>query len=260
MAYAIIGNQMNTLDIVNWCNEQMQINQIQDYGPNGLQVAGKQHIKKIVSGVTACQALIDAAIDVNADMLLVHHGLFWDKDERVVTGMLRNRLASLLAADLNLLAYHLPLDLHLEWGNNIQLAKQLGINFSDAYRIGPYPTLGALGALPTAMPSEALADHLFSFLGREPLHIPGHDRPIETVAWCTGAAQDGIVEAAKQGADAYLSGEISERTVHQARELKIDYYACGHHATERYGVQAFGEYLADFFDLEHQFIDIENPV
>ncbi|XKG39597.1 Nif3-like dinuclear metal center hexameric protein [Marinobacter sp.] len=227
----------------------------QDYCPNGLQVEGKEEIRKIVSGVTASQALIDAAISVGADMILVHHGYFWKGEGQRITGIKKARLQKLLAHDLNLVAYHLPLDDHPEYGNNAQLARVLG--FAEA---APLDGLVWSGRMEPALSVEEFARHVASRLGREPLHVGQGRERIERVAWCTGAAQGFIGTALDSGADAYLSGEISEPTTHAAREAGIHYFACGHHATERYGVQALGEALARACDLEHRFIDCDNPV
>ncbi len=231
-----------------------------DYCPNGLQVEGKAEINKIVSGVTASQDMIEAAIDAGADMLLVHHGYFWKGEDAAICGIKKRRIARLLQADLNLFAYHLPLDAHPELGNNAQLASVLG--FSVEQRLanpGESPLLFC-GKPESVLDHESMLAHLQSRLGRAAMGIKGSDKAIEKVAWCTGAAQGYIDLAIAAGADAFISGEVSEQTYHSARESGIHYFAAGHHATERYGVQATGKYLAEKFDLEHQFIDIHNPV
>ncbi len=231
-----------------------------DYCPNGLQVEGKNEIGKIVSGVTASQDMIEAAIAADADMLLVHHGYFWKGEDAAISGMKKRRIARLLESDTNLFAYHLPLDAHPELGNNAQLAAVLG--FSVERRIanaGESPLLFC-GKPESVMDHESMLAHLESRLGRKALGIKGSDKPIETVAWCTGAAQGYIDLAVAAGVDAFISGEVSEQTYHSARESGIHYFAAGHHATERYGVQAVGNYLAENFGLEHEFIDIHNPI
>ncbi len=243
--------------LVNYCNDLLLTRPFNDYCPNGLQVEGRETIRCIVSGVTASFALLEAAKEQKADLLLVHHGYFWRTDSVVITGMMKRRLAFLLKEDMNLLAYHLPLDAHEELGNNVRLAQRLNITC-----LGPVAR-GSLvfhGRLDTPITAAALACLLQDKLGQKPLHIAGQSELISTVAWCTGAAQEYIDVAADLGVDAFLSGEISERTVHSARETGVHYFACGHHATERYGVMALGEHLAQRFELRHHFIDIDNPV
>ena len=246
--------------LVRYCDALLAPHQFKDYCPNGLQVAGKTHIDTIVSGVTASQALLDEAAMLKADLVLVHHGLFWQGDSMVITGMKRRRLHTLLQHDMNLLAYHLPLDAHTELGNNVQLAKELGLSITGTFETGYTPSIGLVGTLPRPMSGVDFALHLEKVLRRKPLHIPGHDRLLETIAWCTGAAQDYIQQASDCQVDAYLSGEISERTTHSARELHIDYFSAGHHATERCGVNALGRRLAEVFKLSCHFIGIDNPV
>ncbi|MDQ7015714.1 MAG: Nif3-like dinuclear metal center hexameric protein [Gammaproteobacteria bacterium] len=232
----------------------------QDYAPNGLQVEGRSQIKKIVTGVTATQALIETAIDNNADLLLVHHGFFWRGEDPCVLGMKQRRLKALLQADLNLAAYHLPLDVHPTLGNNAQLAQRLGISTTQSVSAGGTRDLLWLGQLPQAVSAQHFAAQLEQQLQHTPLLIESSDKMIKTLAWCSGAAQGFISQAATLGADAYLSGEISEQTVHIAHECDIHYFSAGHHATERFGVQALGSHLAEKYALEHQFIDIGNPV
>lgn len=246
--------------LVDYCNELLQSDAFQDYCPNGLQVEGAGQVQRLVTGVTASQALVDAAVDAGAQMLLVHHGYFWKGEPAAVTGIKQRRLKALLGADMNLLAYHLPLDVHAELGNNAQLAKLMGWNVLGALEPDNPRSVGLYGELPEALDGATLAAHMATVLQREPLHIAGNDRPIKRIAWCTGAAQGYIERAIALGADAYVTGEVSEPTVHAARENGIHFFAAGHHATERYGVKALGEHLAERFGLEHQFIDIDNPV
>jgi dinuclear metal center YbgI/SA1388 family protein len=243
--------------LLEFSNEILQPNQFQDYCPNGLQVEGRSEVRKIVSGVTACQALLDQAINAGADMVLVHHGYFWRGDNPCVTGIQRTRIKCLLEANVSLVAYHLPLDAHPELGNNAVLARVLDL-VSEGLLSGD--GIGSVGRLKQPMKAVEFAAHISARLGREPLHIMAEKDFIETIAWCTGAAQGYIDKAVESGVDAYLSGEISEQTVHVAREEGIHYFAAGHHATERYGVQALGERIATHFGLEHAFIDIDNPV
>jgi dinuclear metal center YbgI/SA1388 family protein len=232
-----------------------------DYCPNGLQVEGREQIQRIVTGVTACQALLEAALVQEADALLVHHGYFWKGEDARITGIRKQRLETLLKADLNLFAYHLPLDAHPALGNNAQLAQQIGLEIEGGLMPGKGDeTIGLVGHLPDVMSAIEFARHLESVLGHPILHIGDDDDEIETVGWCTGAAQGYIDLALQQGMDAYISGEISEQTTHFARETGIHYFACGHHATERFGVQAVGNWLAQKLDVEHVYIDIDNPV
>jgi dinuclear metal center YbgI/SA1388 family protein len=230
-----------------------------DYCPNGLQVAGKDEVRKIVSGVTASRALIEAAIEQQADTILVHHGYFWKGEDPCITGMKQDRIKLLLSHDINLVAYHLPLDAHPLVGNNVQLAEVLGIKIEGTLA-SVDPAIVYYGRLPEKVSLEALSEAVSIKLGRQPMSLSGHHRNIETIAWCTGAAQGYIDHAAMAGMDVFLSGEVSEQTTHSVRELGINYIAAGHHATERYGVKALGEHLADKLGLEHQFIDIDNPV
>lgn len=231
----------------------------QDYCPNGLQVEGRAQIRRLVTGVTASLALLEAARDSGADAILVHHGYFWKGESPVVAGMKRKRLQLLLQHDISLIAYHLPLDAHPQLGNNAQLARQLDIEITGGLQAGANP-IGNIGRLRETMSPEVFIEKIAQRLGRVPQFIAGGDHPIRTLAWCTGAAQTYIEQAAALGVDAFLSGEISEQTVHSARELGLHFIAAGHHATERYGVQALGEYLAAQLQIEHVFIDIDNPV
>ena len=231
-----------------------------DYAPNGLQVEGKSEIQCIVTGVSACQVLLDAAVEHNADAIIVHHGYFWRAEKPQLTQIKQRRLKTLLTHDINLFAYHLPLDVHAEVGNNVQLAKLMQWKIVSELASGTTPNIGLIGELAEALPVAAFAQHLQQQLGREPLTVLGGEQTIKTLAWCTGAAQDFIEHAAQAGVDAYVSGEISERTFHAAKELGIHYFAAGHHATERGGVQALGQHLSDKFDVDVQFIDIDNPV
>ena len=246
--------------LVDYCNSLLQSDAFQDYCPNGLQVEGAGQVQRLVTGVTASQALVDAAVAAGAQMLLVHHGYFWKGEPSTVTGIKHRRLKALLGADINLLAYHLPLDVHGELGNNVQLAKLLGWEVLGGLEPDNPRSVGLYGELPDAVEGSVLARQMSAVLQREPLHIAGNDRPIKRIAWCTGAAQGYIERAISLGADAYVTGEVSEPTVHAARENGIHFFAAGHHATERYGVKALGEHLAERFGLEHEFIDIDNPV
>lgn len=247
-------------ELTDHTNLLLDVGRFQDYCPNGLQVEGRSEVQLLVSGVTASLGLIDAAIDAGADAILVHHGYFWKGEDARITGMKRRRLQRLLGSDISLLAYHLPLDAHDELGNNVQLARVLGLQSSGTFGVEDELQLGHYGMLDRVMSGETLAQHLQQCLGRTPLHIPAPSKSVRNVGWCTGAAQSYIEGAVALGLDAFISGEISEPTVHIARECGIHYFAAGHHATERFGVRALGEYLAGTFGLRHQFIDIDNPV
>ena len=232
------------------------VDRFKDYGPNGLQVEGRAEVRRLVSGVTASLALIEAAVAAQADAVLVHHGLFWRGQDGRITGWMRQRLALLLAHDINLFAYHLPLDAHAELGNNAQLGRRLGL-VADG-RFGEQD-LGFIGAAAVSGNATLLAAQAREVLGREPVLLPGDGRPLRRVAWCTGGAQGYFEAAIAAGADAFLTGELSEPQAHLARETGVAFLACGHHATERYGAPAVGAHLATAFGLEHQFIDIDNP-
>ncbi len=236
--------------------ETLDINRFRDYCPNGLQVEGRPYIRRLVSGVTASLALIEAAIEVNADAVLVHHGYFWRGEDPRVIGARRRRLKLLLDHEVNLYAYHLPLDAHPKLGNNAQLGARLG--FEAEGRFGEQD-LGWYGNT-TSQTVADLMNVVHRVLGRQPQLIGDPAQTVNRVAWCTGAAQNAFEQAIDAGASIYLSGEISEQTVHLARESGVAYLACGHHATERFGVQALGDYLSSRFGIDHQFIDIANPV
>ena len=244
-------------NVTAFIDELLNIKQFKDYAPNGLQVEGKEKLQKIVSGVSASQAFIDAAVEAKADMIIVHHGWFWkDEDPRII-GIKYRRLKKLMDNEVSLLGYHLPLDAHPEYGNNAQLAERLGIHIED---VMDEQGVGNYGRLDEYTSLEKLGERIEKALGRKPLLISGGDHAIRKVAWCTGAAQNRIGMAAQKGVDAYISGEISEHTVHVARELGVHYIAAGHHATERYGVEALGEHVAAKFGLDYEFIDCDNPV
>ena len=234
----------------------LEVGRFRDYGPNGLQVEGKPELHKIVSGVTASRALIEAAVHAGADAILVHHGLFWKDHDGRVTGWLKARLELLLAHQINLFAYHLPLDAHPEFGNNAQFGLRLGW-VADA-RFGEQD-LGFIGTAPQAMTAASLAALLQTRLGRVPTAVAGDGRVIRRVAWCTGGAQGYFEAAIAAGADVYITGEISEPQAHYAAETGVAFIACGHHASERFGAPALAAHVAQVFGLEHQFIEIENP-
>lgn len=232
---------------------------IQDYCPNGLQVEGRPQVRRIVSGVTASQALLDAAVEAEADLILVHHGYFWKGENPCIIGMKQRRLKTLLKHDISLLAYHLPLDVHPEVGNNVQLARQLEITVEGPLDPDNARVVGLIGSLAEPQSARDFARRVQEVMGREPLLIEG-DQVIRRVGWCTGGGQGYIDQAIAAGVDLFISGEASEQTFHSARENGISFIAAGHHATERYGVQALGDYLARHFAVEHLFIDCPNPI
>lgn len=236
--------------------ELLQPEAFKDYGPNGLQVEGRREVRRLASGVTASLAFIDAAIEAGADTLLVHHGLFWRGQDGRLVGWLKERVARLLAHDINLFAYHLPLDAQAEFGNNAQLGLRLGL-VADA-RFGEQD-LGFIGAAAGLADTAALAARVARVLARAPLLLPGDGRPLRRVAWCSGGAQGFFEAAIAAGADAFFTGEISEPQAHLARETGVAFLACGHHASERYGAPAVAAHIAARFGLEHRFIDLDNP-
>ncbi len=252
--------EMKLNELVVYLNTQLQIKKFKDYCPNGLQVEGKGEVLRIVTGVTACQQLIDVAIEKQADAILVHHGYFWKGENEAITGIKKQRIASLLKHDISLLAYHLPLDSHPKWGNNVQLARVLDFDVSGPIDPSDERVPGFMGRLKTPMTARALSEHIGQKLNRLPQHIGEEDDLIQTIAWCTGGAQSYMQYAIDGGIDAYLTGEINEPSVHNARETGTHFYAAGHHATERYGAKALGEHLAQEYALQVEFVDIDNPV
>jgi len=246
-----------TVQLDQYLRELLQPERFKDYAPNGLQVEGRPAIRKLVTGVTASAAFLEAAAAQGADAVLVHHGYFWRNEDSRLVGVKRRRIGYLIKHDINLFAFHLPLDAHPEYGNNAQLAKLL--------RFRPVATAGEqdllwIGELPVVLPLAALVHHIAHKLKRWVLPIGEPRQPVRSVAWCTGAAQDAFEQAIEAGVDAFLTGEASERVVHLARESGVAFIAAGHHATERYGVQAVGRHLAEKFLFDHQFVDIASPV
>ncbi|GAB4392435.1 MAG: Nif3-like dinuclear metal center hexameric protein [Gammaproteobacteria bacterium] len=244
-------------------NQLLNISAFTDYCPNGLQVAGRPTISKLITGVTANQALIDQAIEQQADAILVHHGFFWKGEAAEIVGIKKQRLAALLAHDISLLAYHLPLDVHAEYGNNAQLAKILGLTAQRTVKVDGIHDLLWFGQLAKPTSPQDFIQQLNSLLQQKPLHIVGdayYAKPIHHVAWCTGAAQRYVEHVLNEPIDAYITGEVSESIVHTVRESPLHFFAAGHHATERYGVQALGHYLQEKFGIIHQYVDISSPV
>lgn len=251
---------MQLQQLCEYCDEYLKVAEFSDYCPNGLQVESTQEVKHIVTGVTASLALIDAAIDVGADTLLVHHGYFWKGESQAIAGFKGRRIGRLIRNNINLLAYHLPLDAHPVVGNNAQLARIMGWTVDGSFGSVGVHDIVFHGSLDSAISIDELGESIASKLGCQPLVIAASEKPIRSIAWCTGAAQSYIEVAAERGIDAFVSGEVSENTFHFAKEAGIHYIAAGHHATERYGVQALAVVISERFGLSHQFIDISNPV
>lgn len=249
---------VNRSELSNYLGELLDVDQVNDYCPNGLQIEGASNIELIVTGVTASQDLIDRAIELGADAIIVHHGYFWKGESQPIVGMKQKRIASILLNGINLYAYHLPLDIHAEFGNNTQLGNLLNFTIvKPPVALKNFP--GLIGELARPVTGKELASTLENSLRFKPVHIDT-GRLIKRVAWCTGAAQDYIDMLAGHNIDAYVSGEISERTVHSAREQNIHYFSAGHHATERFGIQALGNHLKNKFQLSVEFIDLPIPV
>ena len=247
--------------LAQYCNRFLRVNDFRDYCPNGLQLEGKAEVQNIITGVTACQRLLDLAVELRADAVLVHHGYFWKNEDAVITGIKKKRIATLLEHDISLLAYHLPLDAHADVGNNIELGRRLNLQNILFEEQGALKGLLWQGELTTPCTADEFSRQLAAALNRKPLHLPSaSQQKIQRVAWCTGGAQGYIEQAADLGVDAYISGEVSEQTFHQAHELDLHYFAAGHHATESYGVQALGRHLADQFSINTQHVDVFNPV
>lgn len=259
VALPAITASASRIDVQQAFDTLLQPARFKDYGPNGLQVEGRPAIRKIVSGVTASRALIEAAVAVGADAIFVHHGLFWRGQSGCVTGWMKQRLTLLLAHDINLFAYHLPLDAHPVLGNNAKLGLALGL--TDSGRFGEQE-LGWLGERMVGggfADAVELAQHIETILNRPVVQVSPARKAIKKIAWCTGGAQGYFESAIAAGADAFITGEISEPQAHYAREMGVAYLACGHHATERYGAPAVAGHVAQALGLVHEFIDIDNP-
>lgn len=243
-------------DLQRYLDELLEPARFRDYCPNGLQVEGRKSIETVVTGVTASQEVLDAALALNADAVVVHHGYFWRGEDGRIIGIRKKRLATLLGHDINLFAYHLPLDAHAELGNNAQLGKRMGWPVTG--RFGEQD-LGFMGDGDGAS-AQGIARMLAALLGRNPMTVGDANRPVRRIGWCSGAAQSYFEPAIDAGADVFVSGEISEHSVHLARESGVPYIAAGHHATERYGVQSLGVHLAERFGVRCEFVDADNPV
>ncbi len=248
---------MDRIELELYLNDMLGTARFKDYCPNGLQVEGRRRIEKIATGVTASLAFVEAAREWGADALLVHHGYFWRNETPQIVGRKYRRLKSIIAADMNLFAFHLPLDAHPEYGNNAQLGARMGL-IADVHFGGD--DLGWMATLPMPITLAHFTAQVEHTLGRAPLVLGDPERELRRIAWCTGAAQSYFEAAIDAGADVFLTGEISEQTTHIAAESGVAFLAAGHHATERFGVQALGAHLSEQFDIEHLFIDIDNPV
>lgn len=250
---------MHRQQLASYLADYLAIDKLQDYCPNGLQVEGRAEIQRIVTGVTASMALIETALEVGADAIIVHHGYFWKNEPAVICGMKQRRIAALLKHDLNLFAYHLPLDVHPQVGNNVQLG--LRLQLPDPQPLGAVQPSGLVyqSCLPEGISCQQLASRIEQQLQRPLTCMVPLQRPLQRIAWCTGGGQSFIEQAAAAGCDAFISGEVSEQTVHSAREQGLAFFAAGHHATERDGIRALGQHLAAQHGLEVQFIEIDNP-
>ncbi|ALH96609.1 Nif3-like dinuclear metal center hexameric protein [Acinetobacter equi] len=250
----------NLNEIILWCNQTLKSHEFKDYAPNGLQIEGKLEVNKILCAVTASQDAIDAAISQNADLLLVHHGYFWKGEPYPIIGMRGKRIKALIQNDISLVGYHLPLDSHPRLGNNAAIADLLELENIEALDPAEKHPIGNIGFLKQPMSPEEFKDFLTSRLGFNTIHLAANKKEIHKIGYCTGAAQDFIAKAAEQNCDAFISGEVSERTFYEAKELNVHYYACGHHATEKYGVQRLAKAISEQFDIETCYFELNNPI
>lgn len=247
-------------EIIQWCDGTLKAAEFKDYAPNGLQIEGKTEVNKILCAVTASQAAIDAAIEQKADLLLVHHGYFWKGEPYPITGMRAKRIKALIQHDISLVGYHLPLDAHPTLGNNAAIAEILALENIEALDPSERNPIGNIGYLKHPMSPEAFKALLTEKLGFDTIHLPASTTQVQKIGFCTGGAQDYIEKAAQQTCDAYISGEVSERTFYQAQELNVHYFACGHHATERYGVQRLAQAISEQFNIEYSYFELNNPI
>ena len=250
----------NLNEIILWCNQTLKSHEFKDYAPNGLQIEGKLEVNKILCAVTASQDAIDAAISQNADLLLVHHGYFWKGEPYPIIGMRGKRIKALIQNDISLVGYHLPLDSHPRLGNNAAIADLLELENIEALDPAEKHPIGNIGFLKQPMSPEEFKDFLTSRLGFNTIHLAANKKEIHKIGYCTGAAQDFIAKAAEQNCDAFISGEVSERTFYEAKELNVHYYACGHHATEKYGVQRLAKAISEQFNIETYYFELNNPI
>lgn len=248
---------MKLNELLDYTGQILQVARFKDYCPNGLQVEGRSEVARLVTGVTASLSLLEAAREQGADLVMVHHGYFWRNEDARIVGIKQKRIKLLLESGMSLAAYHLPLDAHQELGNNAQLARQLGF-VVDGWT--GEQDLIAYGRTAVEMTGSMLRQHISRILDREAILLGPGEKPIRKVAWCTGGAQGYMEQAIALGVDAYISGEVSEQNLHLANEAGVVYIGAGHHATERYGIQALGAHLQNRFNLEHHYIEINNPV
>lgn len=247
-------------EIIQWCDQTLKSHEFKDYAPNGLQIEGKSEVKKILCAVTASQDAIDAAIAQQADLLLVHHGYFWKGEAYPITGIRGKRIKALIQNDISLVGYHLPLDSHPILGNNAAIAEILSLEKIEALDPSELNPIGNIGYLKHPMQPEDFKHYLTEKLGFETIHLNAEKSMIQKVGFCTGAAQDFITKAADMDCDAFISGEVSERTFYEAKELDVHYFACGHHATERYGVQRLAKAISEQFNIEYSYFELNNPI
>ncbi|MBI4986064.1 MAG: Nif3-like dinuclear metal center hexameric protein [Rhodocyclales bacterium] len=244
-------------ELRSYLDNLLEAERFRDYCPNGLQVEGRDEVRRVVCGVSASQDLLAAAVARGADAVLVHHGWFWKSEDGRITGHRKKRLATLLAHDISLFGYHLPLDAHGELGNNVQLARRMGWSVTGRFA---EQDIGFVGAPRTVAPAAAVAAELAAVLGRTPMLVGDGSRQVARIAWCSGGAQDYFERALATAPDLYVSGEISENTFHLARESGVPYIAAGHHATERYGVMALAQHLREHCGLDCEYVELDNPV
>lgn len=250
----------NLNDIIQWCEQTLAAREFKDYAPNGLQIEGKSEVNKILCAVSASQSAIEAAIEQGADLLLVHHGYFWKGEAYPITGMRGKRIRALIQNDISLVGYHLPLDSHPTLGNNAAIADLLELENIEQLDPSERHPIGNIGYLKQPMRPEYFKNHISEKLGFDAIYLPADKTQIHKVGFCTGGAQDYIHKAALQECDAYISGEVSERTFYEAQELNVHYYACGHHATEKYGVQRLAKAISEQFNIEYAYYELNNPI
>ena len=247
-------------EIIQWCDHILKSPEFKDYAPNGLQIEGKPDVNKILCAVTASQGAIEAAIEQGADMLLVHHGYFWKGEPYPITGMRGKRIKSLIQHDISLAGYHLPLDSHPTLGNNAAIADILALENIEVLDPSERHPIGNIGYLKQPVSAEEFKLYVSQRLDFNAIHLAADKKSIQKIGFCTGGAQDFIDKAAERNCDAYISGEVSERTFYEAKELNVHYYACGHHATERYGVQRLAKAISEQFDIEYSYFELNNPI
>lgn len=250
---------MDNFFLENYINQLLNVEEFQDYAPNGIQIEGKKLVKKIATAVTASKYVLDKCIDLKIDALLVHHGYFWKGERPVIRGLKYQRLARIIKNDINLFAYHLPLDTHPTWGNNACMAEKIGVQVTEKFSWNQARHLLWLGLLHTPKSPTVFLEHLKHLYGSQVVHVSSEKNEIKNIAWCSGGAQDLFEEVIKHDVDAYVTGEFNERTYHLAKESNIHFYALGHHASERDGIISLGNHLEKEFNLEHYFIDENNP-